>query len=173
MRERADHELDDEAAAGLQRLQSALAGVDQRSANIIACHFAIEREMDQLLGVLFPNPKPLGNLGFGKKINVISASLTLETIGDLAQTLVLFNALRNVVAHNDGAKAIDTLFAKVTAAAQKLAGEDLRVVEVVDVMLAITGVLGAVRVAFIDNGEEIVRPHLRRIRGLTTPGRVS
>ena len=99
--DRLSHE---ELRAGFARLQHMRAAIDARAPDILACHAAIEAELDLALAATLPRAERLRGLGFGQKVSVLQASTTSLWSDGVAPALIALNELRNCVAHGDRKK---------------------------------------------------------------------
>jgi hypothetical protein len=84
---------------GHARLRQALSRVDVRTAEIIACHLALEGEIDRILEELVPNFEHLRRLAFGQKVCVLQACFNHRLIKLAAEGLLNLDGLRNAIAH--------------------------------------------------------------------------
>jgi hypothetical protein len=94
-----------EPFASVVRITGATEKLDHRIAEVLALHFALEREMDVLLGQFVKRPEKLASLGFINKAKVIYAVWPGPT--DKAEAFLAlmtkFNDVRNAFAHSDAA----------------------------------------------------------------------
>jgi hypothetical protein len=96
--------VEEDFFAGMARLRREIGSVDLRTVEILACHIAIEKEIDLALLALLPRGEQLRGLGFGQKVSVLQASCHLTDIDRYARPLLAFNELRNTVAHGEKRK---------------------------------------------------------------------
>lgn len=89
---------------GMSRLRAAIGSIDLRALEVIACHSALERELDLTLDALLPYPEHITKFGFGQKVGVLSATCGHDLVKMIAPSLLAFNQLRNSVAHSDKRK---------------------------------------------------------------------
>ena len=80
-------------------MREALSRVDVRTAEIIACHLAIESELDRLLAEVIPHPEHLRRLGFGHKVGVLRACFDHDLLEMSADAFGDLEDLRNAIAH--------------------------------------------------------------------------
>ena len=102
----------------LLRLKAALDGMDPRTAEILALHAAIERELDSALKRALPKANRLYGLGFGHKISVWAAAQSHDdtVLDQVTGVLLRFNELRNSVAHGDNRQKIDAAVGRLIGA---------------------------------------------------------
>jgi hypothetical protein len=83
--------------------------LDPRALDILHHHALLERALDEFLGRALLHPHRLYGLGFGHKIALWAAHLSLpdDAVLLLTGALRTFNDLRNAVAHGDPPATID------------------------------------------------------------------
>ena len=91
---------------GLVRLGQALAEFDERAAEVIRLHAALDREMEIALSRIVVAPQYLRRLGFGQKIDLIHA-LEGDLVDGLTAGLGAFNELRNSIGHGEEKRIVD------------------------------------------------------------------
>ena len=93
----------------INRLSAAVESLDNRSAEILTYHAAIERELDLAIAREMPHASRLRGLSFSHKISVWAALMSKsdEHVGMATKVLIRLNDLRNAVAHGDEGVSID------------------------------------------------------------------
>lgn len=106
---------DIEGMEPIKRLNAAVDSLDNRAAEILTLHAAIERELDLAISRKMPNPKRLHGLGFGHKVGLWSAlnEKSDDHVGKLTIVLIRLNDLRNCIAHGDDGQKIDVSVKKL------------------------------------------------------------
>lgn len=101
-----------------ERYEYGFADFDERTGDILNFHAMLERELDLFIGRALPRADRLHGLGFGHKIGIWAACLSLsnELVDPIRKSLVRFNDLRNSVAHGDSREEVDKRLAKLVAA---------------------------------------------------------
>jgi hypothetical protein len=110
-----DRLTEEELKNGFARLQAVRGGIDYRAPDILACHAALEHEVDLALEMLLPRPEHIAKLSFGNKIRVLQAASDSGWADGVAAALTCFNDLRNCIAHNDK-KAVRRAYGSLTKA---------------------------------------------------------
>lgn len=85
--------------SALRRLALVAGDMDLRTAEVVICHVAIEREVNLALAKLVPNPERLGGLPLAHGLKVLAALWTSSPSEHLAMLLRRWDELRNHMAH--------------------------------------------------------------------------
>jgi hypothetical protein len=109
--ERIVAKVDYDAARGLERLLTALDGLDPRAPDILASHIALEREVEVVLERTLTGAHHLATLGYAQKARVLAACWAGEKTDadNVLKVLLAFGELRNKVAHGNS-EVIDQKF---------------------------------------------------------------
>lgn len=101
--------MEDWRRAFRENYEIGFSDLDPRTLDILHHHALLERALDEFLERAFNHPHRLHGLGFGQKIGVWAAHLSLpdDAVDPLTGTLRSFNDLRNAVAHGDPPSTID------------------------------------------------------------------
>ena len=93
----------------IRRLNSAVDSLDNRAAEILTLHAAIERELDLAISRQMPHPERLHGLGFGHKVGLWAGlnDKPDDHVSKLTVVLLRLNDLRNCIAHGDSGQKID------------------------------------------------------------------
>ena len=112
----ADEQLYD-PLEGFSRIAHAVEAIDARTAEVIVLHFALEREIDAVLGKLVVRPEKIIGLNFPNKLKLLHALLPgpSDKADQLFNVLDKFNELRNAFAHSDKSR-IKTCYTNLIAA---------------------------------------------------------
>jgi hypothetical protein len=88
------------------RLSEAAEKKDDRVAEVLALHFALERELDEALSKIVVRPERVLTLGFANKLRLLHAVWPgqPDRADAIFQTLNAFNELRNAFAHGNVAR---------------------------------------------------------------------
>lgn len=112
---------------GLLRLGEASEQLHELTAEVIAFHAAIEREVLIVLERLAPHPEHLARIGHVNRLHVLQALWkgTAEAADQLALALLRFSELRNSVAHSAPTADVERNLDRLRKAVGQLLGEDL------------------------------------------------
>lgn len=94
------------------RFNELIGDLDERTAQVLAAHFTVERELDITLGHFLAQPDKLGSLKFGHKVQVLKACCPDPYIDVFVEPAVRLDNLRNALAHNNKAQ-VDGCFASL------------------------------------------------------------
>jgi hypothetical protein len=101
----------------LRRLAQAAGGLDIRTAEIVVCHAAIEKEVNLALAKRVANPERLGTLNLVHSLKMLAAVWTSSQSKPLADLLVQWDELRNHVAHGRTASEVPARLQRLKQAA--------------------------------------------------------
>jgi hypothetical protein len=83
------------------RFAKQIANVDERTAQVLAAHFAVEQELDLCLQHFLPRPDRLGAFKFGHKIDILRSCCPDRYVDVFLDPAIRLDNLRNALAHND------------------------------------------------------------------------
>lgn len=107
------------------RFDALIGDFDARTAQVLAAHFAVEREIDITLAHFLPRPEKLGAFKFGHKVQLLKACCPDPYIEVFLEPAIQLDHLRNALAHNNKAQ-IDGCFNAFVASHDGFAKEGVQ-----------------------------------------------
>jgi hypothetical protein len=102
------------------RFNELIGDLDERTAQVLAAHFAVERELDVTLSYFLPQPEKLGAIKFGHKVQLLRACCPDPYVDIFLDPILRLDNLRNALAHNNKAQ-IDGCFSAFTTSIDEFA----------------------------------------------------
>jgi hypothetical protein len=86
------------------RFRELIGDVDERTTQVLAAHFTVERELEITLNHFLAHPEKLGTLKFGHKVQLLRSCCPDSYVEVFLEPALRLDNLRNALAHNNKAQ---------------------------------------------------------------------
>ena len=154
------------------RFKELIGNLDERTAQVLAAHFTVERELDITLSYFLPQPDKLGSFKFGHKVQLLKACCPDPYVDVFLDPAIRLDNLRNALAHNNKAQIDGCFLAFVNSIDEfKREGVEPTATGIVTAARILTEGLTFVRVENLSYGEvnRILAAHIATRNAALTP----